>query len=185
MFRTRFAKEHVSHLAIATDLSDPAAAGAAYRDQISTWNESQSGRDPQLALVLVPHSEHWETETPYYESKALFARLGMPTQMVTAELLQDDREFGWSVANIALATFAKLGGIPWVVEAPAEDQDLVLGIGRADIRHAAGPRRIFGYAVAFTSNGAYRQVWGFAPAADEETYAEECPPEWWEFEGPT
>jgi hypothetical protein len=171
MFRTRFAKEHVSHLAIATDLSDPAAAGAAYRDQISTWNESQSGTDPQLALVLVPHSEHWETETPYYESKALFARLGMPTQMVTAELLQDDREFGWSVANIALATFAKLGGIPWVVEAPAEDQDLVLGIGRADIRHAAGPRRIFGYAVAFTSNGAYRQVWGFAPAADEETYA--------------
>ena len=81
--------------------------------------------------MLVPHSERWETERPYYEAKASFARLGIPTQMVTAELLQNDRKFGWSVASIALAVFAKLGGIPWVVESPAVDKDLIIGVGRA------------------------------------------------------
>jgi hypothetical protein len=32
--------------------------------------------------------------------------------MVTTELLDDARQFDWSVVNIALATFAKFGGVP-------------------------------------------------------------------------
>jgi argonaute-like protein implicated in RNA metabolism and viral defense len=127
---------------------------------------------PQLALVLVPHSERWETDRPYYEAKAAFARLGIPTQMVTTELLADEREFTWSVANIALASFAKLGGVPWTLEAPAGEQDLVIGVGRADVQRPGGPERIFGYAVTFISNGVYRHTWSFTPAADESTYLE-------------
>lgn len=137
------------------------------------WNSRSRADDPKLALVLVPHSERWETERPYYEAKALFARLGIPTQMVTSELMQDDREFGWSIANIALAAFAKLGGVPWVVESPLGDHDLIIGVGRADIRDAnSAVRRIFGYAMSFTSNGLYRQNWSFTPAASEDTYLE-------------
>jgi hypothetical protein len=90
--------------------------------------------------------------------------------MVTAELLQNEREFGWSVANIALAMFAKLGGRPWVVESPVDDKDLIVGVGRANIREQGNFRRIFGYALSFTSNGVYRQSWSFTPAADEDTY---------------
>jgi len=91
--------------------------------------------------------------------------------MVTSELMQDDREFGWSIANIALAAFAKLGGVPWVVESPAGDHDLIIGVGRADVRDPnSGVRRIFGYAMSFTSNGLYRQNWSFTPAATEDTY---------------
>ena len=170
MFRLPFTNEQVESLAITCDFSTPSTAARSYREAIADWNSRSQHSDPKLALVLVPHSEQWETERPYYEAKASFARLGIPTQMVTAELLQNDREFGWSVANIALAVFAKLGGIPWVVESPADDKDLIVGVGRADIRDQADLRRIFGYALSFTSNGVYRQTWSFTPAADEQTY---------------
>jgi hypothetical protein len=170
MFRIPFSNDNVESLVIEGDFSTPRAAAIGYREGIARWNANSHRNDPKLALVLVPHSERWETDRPYYEAKASFARLGIPTQMVTTELLQNDREFGWSVANIALAAFAKLGGVPWVVESPMGDEDIIVGIGRADIRHGSGSRRIFGYALSFTSNGAYRQMWSFTPVADEEAY---------------
>lgn len=171
MFRVPFANDQVESLSVVGDFSTPSAAARSYRQAITEWNSRSRPNDPKLALVLVPHSERWETDRPYYEAKALFARLGIPTQMVTSELMQDDREFGWSIANIALAAFAKLGGVPWVVESPAGDHDLIIGVGRADVRdHNSGVRRIFGYAMSFTSNGLYRQNWSFTPAATEDTY---------------
>jgi argonaute-like protein implicated in RNA metabolism and viral defense len=169
MFRVPFKNEQITSLAITADLSSAAAAAMAYRTQIAEWNTKRTDPDPQLALVLVPHSERWETDRPYYEAKAAFAQLGIPTQMVTTELLDNEREFSWSIANIALAVFAKLGGVPWVIDAP-EGNDLVIGIGRADVRTQEGIRRIFGYAVTFASNGTYRSTWAFTPAADEDSY---------------
>ncbi len=121
-------------LAFEANLSERAGAAAAYREAIADWNTRPRAHDPELAIVLVPHSERWEVEQPYYEAKAAFAQLGIPTQMVTSELVSNPRQFGWAVANIALAAFAKLGGVPWTVEAPGDDSDLEIGIGRADIR---------------------------------------------------
>lgn len=159
-------------LVIDADLSSPAAAALSYREAIAAWNASLTGGMPQLALVLVPHSDGWQTDRPYYEAKAAFAQLGIPTQMVTIELLSNDRVFDWSVANIALGMFAKLGGIPWTIDAPAGDHDLMIGVGRANIRDdaAGGQRRIFGYAVSFISNGVYRHTWSFTPVADQSAY---------------
>lgn len=154
-------------LMVDTDLRDMAVAGRAYRDAISQRNTE---REPDLAIVLVPHTEKFETHTPYYEAKAAFANLAVPTQMVTTELLNDEREFQWSVANIALAIFAKLGGVPWAVEAPATDDDLIIGIGRAEVGRNGDRRRYFGYAVTFVANGIYRQTWSFTPTADDTIY---------------
>jgi hypothetical protein len=170
LFRVPFGNDNVANLQIDTKLNDPAQAALDYRTQIEAWNRNHREAAPQLALVLVPHSERWETDRAYYEAKSMFARLGIPTQMVTSELLADEREFQWSIANIALAMFAKLGGVPWVVEAPPNESDLIVGVGRAEVRRGTANERIFGYAVTFTSNGAYRHLWGFTPAGDEATY---------------
>lgn len=174
MFRVPFGGKLMTSLALDADVSSPTAAAASYREEIASWSATAGEPTPQLALVVVPHSERWQTDRPYYEAKAAFARLGIPTQMVTTELLSNEREFGWSVANIALAAFAKLGGVPWTIDAPAGESDLVFGIGRADIRdrRGGGHLRIFGYAVSFISNGVYRHTWSFTPAADEATYLE-------------
>lgn len=157
-------------LPVETTLANLDEAGAHYRAEIATWNAEPRERMPAAAIVLVPHSEKFETAAPYYEAKAAFANLAIPTQMVTTELVRDENQFGWSVANIALALFAKLGGIPWAVDAPAGDDDLIIGIGRADV----GPERerFFGYAVTFVSNGIYRQTFSFTPTADEAAYEE-------------
>lgn len=171
MFRVPVATgQALRSLAVQTDLSDPSAAAVAYRKAIADWAAEPREQDPRLALVLVPHSEPWQTDRPYYEAKAAFANLGVPSQMVTLELVNDERQFQWSAANIALASFAKLGGVPWIVEAPAEDEDLIIGIGRREVGREGNRRRIFGYAVTFVSNGMYRQTWSFTPAADQDTY---------------
>ncbi|MGH3853188.1 MAG: Piwi domain-containing protein [Pseudonocardiaceae bacterium] len=170
MFRTKITSQTGDHLAIKDVGNDVAEAAMAYRDNITAWVTSNGHCDPDLALVLVPRTEHFETLTPYYEAKAAFANLGVPTQMVTSDLLSDERQFGWSVANIALASFAKLGGVPWTVEAPATEQDLVIGVGCCELGSEGQRRRSFGYAVSFISNGVYHQTWSFTPTADSGTY---------------
>lgn len=172
MFHVPLKLQTFISLPIHGDFATPNSAARTYREQIASWSTSPRQTDPHLVFALVPHSQQWETDRPYYETKAAFARLGIPTQMVTIELITDERQFSWSVANIALAAFAKLGGVPWTVDAPAGDTDVVIGVGRADIRHQDGSSRIFGYAVTFVANGVYRHTWSFTPAADEETYAE-------------
>jgi len=170
MFRVPFSNDHITSLPVQVSGGSPQAAAQAYRDAILKWNATGRTSDPDLALVLVPHSERWETDRPYYEAKAAFAKLGIPTQMVTAELMRNEREFSWSVANIALASFAKLGGVPWTVDSPADDKDLVIGVGRADIRRDGVRVRYFGYALSFSANGIYRQTWSFTPASDVDSY---------------
>lgn len=166
------ASEALKSLPIDVDGRSLGQAAASYRDAINGWAQTARTPEPELALVLVPHTERWETDRPYYVAKAAFAKLGIPTQMVTTELLENERQFGWAIANIALQVFAKLGGIPWAVETPATDNDIVIGIGRAELRTPAGQRRLFGYAVSFAGNGVYRQTWSFTPAADETTYSQ-------------
>lgn len=156
-------------LKVDTNVTNLRSAGKGYRDAIAEWSAASDHQEPDVAIVLVPRTERFEVHTPYYEAKAAFAQLAIPTQMVSAELLRDETQFQWSVANIALAIFAKLGGIPWAVEAP-EDNDLIVGIGRADVGRNGGRERHFGYAVTFVSNGIYRQTWSFTPTSDDALY---------------
>lgn len=159
----------IDHVEVGVALDDPGAP-AAYRTAIEGWAATAGSHVPRLAVVVVPRSDRWETRSVYYESKAAFADLGIASQMVTAELLADGDRSKWAAADIALASFAKLGGVPWLVESP-DDESLVLGVGRSEIRRAGTVERVFGYAVAIVSNGLYRQMWSVVPQSDESVYA--------------
>jgi hypothetical protein len=164
-------REVIQPLEVDAPLGDHAAAAAAYRTAIDRWRTTTDAGSARLAIVLTPDSGRWETDHPYYAAKAALAALGVPSQMATAEMVSDAGRFKWAAADIALASFAKLGGVPWTVEAPAEEDDLVLGIGRREVGQEGSRRRVFGYAVAFVSNGAYRHIWTVSPTADEDEYA--------------
>ncbi len=170
MFRVPFDGTKMDYLSFNADLSSGVAAAASYREEIVRWGETSRPTDPLAAVVLVPKSDRWETERPYYVAKAAFARLGIPTQMVTSDLIGDDAQFSWSVGNIALALFAKLGGVPWLIEVPEGDDDLIIGVGRTDIPREGGVEHLFGYALSFASNGYYEQAWAFKPAVTEDEY---------------
>lgn len=148
------------------------AAREAYRSTMREWLIAPARAGVDLALVVVPESRAWETDSAYYEAKALLSAAGVPTQMVTAELAADRERLTWSVANLALAAFVKLGGVPWVVDVPDDERDLVLGVGRGDLASGEGGRRTFGYAVSFGSDGSYRHTWSFTPAASRRSYCE-------------
>lgn len=160
----------VEHLFFEADLNDPTRAAADYRRAIEDWGQQQRPAVPSLAFVVGPKSAQWEVERPYYEAKAALASMNIASQMVTTELLDDKPRLDWAAGTIALAAFAKLGGIPWVVEAPDVESDLVIGVGRRQVRAEGGRKMTFGYAVTFVSNGLYRQTWSMSPAANQDSY---------------
>lgn len=93
---------------------------------------------PDLAFVIHPKTSRHESDTPYYESKAALLKEGVVSQSVTVETIRDSYQLKWSAGNIALAAFAKLGGIPWLVEVPSGVKDYILGVGIARLYSESG-----------------------------------------------
>jgi hypothetical protein len=154
----------------ATDFADIHASAAAYRAAIEKFLAQKKHVD--LALIIHPKTERAEQDNPYLTAKYPLLKANIPTQVVTTDLIDHPDTFQWSAANIALAMFAKMGGVPWAVETGLTDDTLVIGIGRANIAtsgHAPG-RRIYGFASTFSHKGVYLGTKIFSPASDWTTY---------------
>lgn len=114
-----------------------------------------------LALVQVRQSfkKLRVTENPYFLGKSLFFLHQVPVQDFTIELLgQSDYSLGYSLNNMALACYAKMGGVPWLLKSsPTLSHELVIGIGSANIGHERGAdnQRIMGITTVFSGDGSY------------------------------
>lgn len=114
-----------------------------------------------LALVQVRQSFKTlkVTENPYYLGKSLFFLHQVPVQDFTIELLsQSDYSLGYSLNNMALACYAKMGGVPWLLKSsPTLSHELVIGIGSANIGQERGAdnQRIMGITTVFSGDGSY------------------------------
>jgi hypothetical protein len=83
--------------------------------------------------------------------------MGIPLQVVSSQLIRKRDQFKWSVSNIALQVFTKLGGVPWKV-LPAHDRSLIIGIGQAHRTSDGAIQRYFAYCVATDSSGLYKKI---------------------------
>lgn len=114
-----------------------------------------------LALVQIRQSfkKLKVTENPYYIGKSLFFLHQIPVQDFTIELLgQSDYSLGYSLNNMALACYAKMGGVPWLLKSsPTLSHELVIGIGSANIGQERGTdnQRIMGITTVFSGDGSY------------------------------
>ena len=134
MFRFRLQKNQVFHVPVHNYKPDQYGENSrAYTDAISEWKARQTNRHPDLFFLLHPKSPTWRADTPYYACKASALNEGVVSQSVTLDLLDNPTQFGWSIANIALAVFAKIGGIPWVVHGEELENNLIIGIGRTHL----------------------------------------------------
>ena len=120
----------------------------------------EEGEHWDLALVEVRQS--FKTlnvvDNPYYWGKNLFFLHQVPVQDFTIELLdQSDYSLGYSLNNMALACYAKMGGVPWLLKSsPILTHELVVGIGSANIGKGRGDnQRIMGVTTVFSGNGSY------------------------------
>lgn len=135
----------------------------AYKDAIerAIRKKADDGGRWDLALVQVRQSfkNLRVTENPYYLGKSLFFLHQVPVQDFTIELLaQSEYSLGYSLNNMGLATYAKMGGVPWLLKSsPTLSHELVIGIGSANIEQerGAGNQRIMGITTVFSGDGSY------------------------------
>jgi hypothetical protein len=98
-------------------------------------------------------------QNPYFITKESFLAHQIPVQEFEIETAQKpDRQLQYSLNNMALATYAKLNGIPWLLKAnPTIAHELVIGLGSADIAEGrlGGRERYVGITTVFSGDGNY------------------------------
>jgi hypothetical protein len=133
-----------------------------YNKAISSALQSNGNDRPfDLALVQIDDSfrSRHSANNPYLTAKARFIGQQIPVQEFTLEnLSQPDTRIVWSLNNMALATYAKLGGVPWLLTADTTiGHEVVFGIGSAMIHTSrmSTKQRMIGITTVFTGDGRY------------------------------
>lgn len=118
----------------------------------TTWHLAlvQTERDSRL---LPPQ------QNPYLVAKAAFLSNQIPTQFIACETFaMAPGNLAYSLSNLALAVYAKLGGIPWLIKSDkAIAHEVVIGLGSAAIGESRFSRkeRIVGITSVFRGDGGY------------------------------
>jgi len=134
-----------------------------YKTTIETALKQKADDGGRWDLALVQVRESYKArkviDNPYYWGKNLFFLHQVPVQDFTIELLnQSDYSLGYSLNNMALACYAKMGGVPWLLKSsPTLSHELVVGIGSARIgeERFGDKQRIMGITTVFSGDGSY------------------------------
>ncbi len=114
-----------------------------------------------LALVQTTAATHdlSPDENPYLICKASFHSHQIPVQEFEAETMQlPSSNLEYALSNMALASYAKLGGVPWLLKAdPTIAHEFVVGLGSSYVLdEAAGSNeRVVGITTIFSGDGNY------------------------------
>lgn len=150
------------------NMSEEQAAGA-YRSAVEKW--LSSGNTADIALIIHPKTDRDNRANPYLTAKFPLLKAGIPSQVVTTDLLLKRDVFEWSVATIALAMLAKMGGVPWGVQSELPEDTVIVGVNRAVVRSSKGGFvRHYGFASTFSHQGIYLGTRLFNPADSKEQY---------------
>lgn len=114
-------------------------------------------------LALVQTEEQFRSfygdDNPYFVSKAAFLTQHVCTQAFKIETVRlPDSQLGYALNNMALATYAKLGGIPWLIKGdPTIAHEFVVGLGSANIgnQRFGEKERFVGITTVFRGDGNY------------------------------
>ena len=141
--------------------------------------KSLQEKDPDKKIVGIyiedcaVDSEDIPASNNYYFLKYHFIKNNLPLQVVNYRKLGERNSLKWSTSNLALAMFAKMGGIPWVVK-PSNKNCLILGIGSSHkINRETGEiLKYFAYTVCLDSSGLYKTLEVLANEESEVSYLE-------------
>jgi len=116
------------------------------RDEITRAVAKIATENPDLVyLVTEAHND-----ALYSAAKGVLLGNGIPSQVVTAAKLEPTDQLQWVVENISLASYAKVGGTPWVVAARRPTRQVVIGVSRVQDRTGS---MIVGIVTMFTQDG--------------------------------
>jgi hypothetical protein len=102
----------------------------------------------------LPHAAN-----PYFVAKAAMLKRGVHLQAISLKTMRLPKmNLAYSLSNASLASYAKLGGIPWLLRSqPNTDHELIIGLGSHTERSSRlGPGdRTVGITTVFSSDGRY------------------------------
>jgi len=149
------------------DLTPDAFAAALERVK-----SERSTQPSTIPILVLPEGD----DNGYMEHKAAFAHEGIPTQVCTLRIINDDYSLKWAIANIALQIFCKAGGKPWKVR-PTTDRTLIIGISQshktAKVDGRTRVERYFAFSVMSDNSGLFQQLRVLGEADNESQYLNE------------
>lgn len=158
-FARKYLLEGFSTEFFLTEDSSADAYHRAVRQAIA--QQGEQGIKWDLAMVQIDehfHKLHGE-DNPYCLTKADFLAQQIPVQEFEMEtVVLSDNQLVYVLNNMALATYAKLNGIPWLIKAnPTIAHELVIGLGSAYIGEGrlSKKERVVGITTVFTGDGNY------------------------------
>jgi hypothetical protein len=131
-----------------------------------------------LALVQIEREfrELDGTNNPYLVTKHAFLTHQTPVQEFTLETASLwEGQLAYALNNMALATYSKLGGTPWLLRCDrAIAHELVIGIGSAQVGEGrlGNRERVVGFTTVFSGDGDYR-IANRSQAVPYQKYGEE------------
>ena len=168
MFGYELGERHVSGLSV-DDFSQNSIDYAIQLIQSSAPNRLV------VPICIVPWSKLDEKESAgdnYYTLKYTFLKHNLPTQLVSVSTLQDKNKLKWSISNIALGVFAKMGGHPWKVK-PQTDKCLIIGIGQSHKIVDGTIDKYYAYSVLTDSSGLYEDLRTLGRSTKENAYLDQ------------
>jgi hypothetical protein len=124
----------------------------------------------ELIYVIVNEAQEKlsPSNSPYYVCKAKFIGNGIPTQDIQIETIRQNLN-AFTMTNIALNSYAKLGGTAWTIEKEDKLKDeLVIGIGST---LSTNGNFVLGIAQVFHNDGRY-MTGDCSPLSTFSNYAE-------------
>lgn len=150
-----------------TSIKIPNTSLDAYKSGIYGNNDALKAVDMVIVIINEAHENLPTHLSPYYVCKAKLIGLGIPTQDIQIETIQN-RVHPLVMSNISLNIYAKLGGTAWTIEKEEKLRDeLVIGIGSTQ---SPDGTHILGIAQIFHPDGRYI-VGSCSPLSTLENYA--------------
>lgn len=131
----------------------------------------EGGKYKVFVLTFFPASMSDNANKEAYSQLKLSAiNNGYFTQGIKQETMGKKEQLKWSIGNIGLQIFSKLGGIPWLMS-PAHRNCLILGIGSAHAEDGDGHiLRYTAYTICLDTEGNFRQVRPLSSSSNENDY---------------
>lgn len=156
----KYALEGVTHEYFLTEGRSASDYKKASRSALE--RQQESGNKWDLALIQIEEAFHelQGEDNPYFVMKATFLAQQINVQEFEIETVTTSNELqlGYSLNNMALATYAKLGGTPWLLRSDrTRSHELVIGIGSASVGEGRlqGRDRVVGITTVFSGDGNY------------------------------
>lgn len=105
----------------------------------------------------------------YRASKIKLLGNGIASQVIINKRLGEQSQRPWILENIALASYAKVGGTPWVIANTVPKNQLILGVSRVK---DFNEKMLVGFVTLFTKDGDFLFLHSKAPVIEWEKYVE-------------